>query len=443
MLQAEEPATKPAQANGGSFLTESSEALGAIASMAGARGDAEKYVADKGWQLGSNDDDRYVVIGTADIAGIPSSSGFQAARQSAFVKALLNAKEQVAMFYAQKISTETLYGAEQSAKNPANFAQPANSTAPAPLSIFQKIKLLVHANLDEALKKKGVEPAKATKEQVKEVEAAVLTTELRQTIQRMAAAEVGALITQKIFEDGNAIAVVAYYSPRSKELSDALLGKGPAPKGKPQEQKLGQWINSFTPEELYASQGVQVRFDEKGEANLVAFGQYPVTINSSLGTQMAATAAETAALGALRNYAGEYVEAEIKQEMLERTKQYGDMGKGLAEAEQDMQMKETVRARAEALTVQGVAKIKQWTRSDTRSGRALTGVVVAWSLANARRAEADKQAFAASAGSKGGDGTSGGNAAASAKPKAAPAKESFDPTKKVDNKVQSKDADPF
>ena len=338
-----------------------------------------------------------------------------------------------------------MYGSEKSASNPENFATPAApSKEPAPLSIYQKIKLLIHANLDEALKKKGVDPKQATKEQIKAVESAVLTTEFRRTITRMAAAEVGALITQKIFEDGNSIAVVAYYTPRTKELMDAMLGKGPAPKSKPQQTPVAKWINNFTKAELYASQGVQIRVDENGDANLIAFGQTPVTINSTLGAKVAEGAAVTAAMGAMRDFAGEFVEAEIKQQIVERSKQYGDMDKGLAEVEQDMAIKEKIKARADALTIQGVTPpIRTWTTKDTRSGRILTGVVVSWNIANAKRANQDRQDFNNSAGSKGGDGTATNDIKASSKPSAAPSKQTFDPTKKVDNKVQSKEADPF
>lgn len=345
------------------FLDDSDDALGAVSSAAAAKRDAEKYIADKGWNLGFNDQGRYVVVGTSDIAGEPSSPSFQAARQSGYGKALLDAKEQVAMLYSQKVATETMYGSEKSASNPENFATPAApSKEPAPLSIYQKIKLLIHANLDEALKKKGVDPKQATKEQIKAVESAVLTTEFRRTITRMAAAEVGALITQKIFEDGNSIAVVAYYTPRTKELMDAMLGKGPAPKSKPQETPVAKWINNFTKSELYASQGVQIRVDENGDANLIAFGQTPVTINSTLGAKVAEGAAVTVAMGVMRDFAGEFVEAEIKQQIVERSKQYGDMDKGLAEVEQDMAIKEKIKARADALTIQGVTPpIRTWT----------------------------------------------------------------------------------
>jgi hypothetical protein len=443
------PAASPAPAaevsTGAIFLDDSDDALGAVSSAAAAKRDAEKYIADKGWNLGFNDQGRYVVVGTSDIAGEPSSPSFQAARQSGYGKALLDAKEQVAMLYSQKVATETMYGSEKSASNPENFAAPAApSKEPAPLSIYQKIKLLIHARLDEALKNKGIEPKQATKEQIKAVETAVLTTEFRRTITRMAAAEVGALITQKIFEDGNSIAVVAYYTPRTKELMDAMLGKGPAPKSKPQETPVAKWINNFTKAELYASQGVQIRVDENGDANLIAFGQTPVTINSTLGAKVAEGAAVTVAMGAMRDFAGEFVEAEIKQQIVERSKQYGDMDKGLAEVEQDMAIKEKIKARADALTIQGVTPpIRTWTTKDTRSGRILTGVVVSWNIANAKRANQDRQDFNNSAGSKGGDGTATNDIKASSKPSAAPSKQTFDPTKKVNNKVQSKEADPF
>jgi hypothetical protein len=183
--------------------------------------------------------------------------------------------------------------------------------------------------------------------------------------------------------------------------------------------------------------------DEIGNANLIAFGQLPITINSADGLKDALRGAETAARGAMRDFAGEFVEADIKQQIVERSKQYGDMDKGLAEVEQDMAIKEKIKTRADALTIQGVTPIRTWTTKDTRSGRILTGAVVSWNIANAKRANQDRQDFNNSAGSKGGDGTATNDIKASSKPTAAPSEQTFDPTKKVNNKVQSKEADPF
>ena len=426
-----------------SFLDSSDEALGAMAGAAAAKRDAEAYVQNKKWSLGMSEDGKFVAIGFADIAGRPENPNFQKAREIAFVKALLNAKEQVAMTYGQKIATETMLNAQQAAKNPENFAPKPND--PPPPGITAKIKMLINAKLDQALRNNGVEPAKATKEQVKEAEKAVLTTEFRRTITRMAAAEVGALITQKVFESGESIAVVAYYNPKAKGLMDAILGKGPAPTGKPQEETINQWISKFTVPELYASHGVQIRVDENGQLNLVAFGQSVAEISSTLGGKMAETAAETNAIGALRDYAGEYVEADIKQEIFERTKQFGDMDKASAEVEQDSQMSQKISARAAALTVAGIGKIRTWTTSDKRSKRIIVGAVVVWNIRGSETATEHKQAFAESAGSKGGDGAPGSNAntAEPQRPKAGSSKNTYDPTKGTKNNAESPEADPF
>ena len=424
-----------------SYLDSSDEALGAMGSAA--QRSAEEYVRGKGWTTGADNDGQFVAIGTSTIAGRPESANFQKARQAAFLKAILNAKEQIAFTYGQKVATETSYDMNQAAKNPQNFMPPAPKPQDAPPpGILAKIRMLIHAKLDQALRRNGVEPSKATPAQIEEAEKAVLTTEFRRTITRMAAAEVGALITQKIYEDGQTIAVVAYYNPKAKALMDAILGKGPAPVGKPSEKTIDQWMAVQTIPELYASQGVQVRVDERGQLNLIAFGQFAVEISSALGAEAAETYAETNAIGALRDYAGEYVEADIKQETLERTKEFGDMDKAAAETEQDSQMSRKVKARAEALNIAGIRKIRTWKTTDKRSKRGIVGVVMSWNIVSSEIATAHKQAFADSAGSKGGDGAPGAQKK-TVHPKAGTGKDSYDPTKAVTNKVESKEADPF
>lgn len=425
-----------------SFLDDGDEALGALAGAAAAKRDAEQYVTQKGWSIGATDNGMFVAIGFSDIAGRPESPNFQKAREGAFVKALLDAKQQVAMAYGQKIATETFSNVQQAAKNPDNFAPKPND--PPPPGILAKMKMLIHAKLDKQLREKGVEPAKATKGQIAEAEKAVLTSEFSRTITRMAAAEVGALITQKVYESGDSIAVVAYYNPKAKALMDALLGKGPVPTSKPQEETIAQWINQFKVPELYASHGVQVRVDEKGQLNLIAFGQSVAEISSSMGAKMAETAAETNAIGALRDYAGEFVEADIKLDTFERTKQFGDMDKAAAETEQDSQMSQKIKARAEALTVAGINKIRTWTTTDKRSQRMIVGVIVQWNIGSARAAVDQKQAFAESAGSKGGEGATGtGPGTPAAHPKSGTGKDNYDPTKATNNKAESREADPF
>lgn len=426
-----------------SFLDSSDEALGAMAGAAAAKRDAEEYVLKKNWALGMSENGVFVAVGFSDIAGRPEHPNFQKAREVAFVKAILDAKQQVAMAYGQKIATETMMNVQQAAKNPQTFAPKPND--PPPPGITAKIRMLINAKLDQALRKNGVEPGKASQEQIKEAEKAVLTTEFRRTISRMAAAEVGALITQKVFESGDSIAVVAFYNPKAKELMDAILGKGPAPTGKPQEEPINQWIGKFTIPELYASHGVQIRVDEKGQLNLVAFGQSVAEISSTLGGKMAEIAAETNAIGALRDYAGEYVEADIKQEIFERTKQFGDMDKASAEVEQDSQMSQKVNARAAALTVAGISKIRTWTTSDKRSQRIIVGAVVVWNIRGSELATEHKQSFAESAGSRGGDGAPGSNANTTdpQRPKAGSSKDTYDPTKATKNNAESREADPF
>lgn len=433
-----------------SFLDDSDEALGALASAAGAQRDAQNYVAERGWKLGRNKDGRYVAIGFASIGGQPSSPNFQALRQNAYLKAMVEAKQQVAMYLSETIATETYFGAQRGPRGDGPL-RPADATDPAPKvspTILQKVKMLVHQRLDRALESKGVKPAEASPQQVKDVEKAVLTTELYQSISRMAQAEVGALVTQKVIEDGTAVVVVAYYSPKTKELLDAILGKGQVTLQKPQEETLAQWMQGWKTSELYASQGVQIRIDEEGQPNLICFGQVPVSINSPQGLAMATQEAETVAAGALRTFAGELVTAEIQREMVEKTQEFGQMDKALAESETDSSFRQRVTARAQALTVQGKETIRTWTTKDTRSGRHVAGAVVAWSLSNAVAADGDRRGFAESAGGKGGKGTlgssgTGATTKAAPRPKAGSTKESYDPTAKTNNKVRSRDADPF
>ena len=430
------------------FLDDSDEALGGLASAAGARRDAETYVANKGWKLGRNMDGRYVAIGMASIAGQPSSPNFQSLRQTAYVKAMVDAKQQIAMYLAETIATETFFRSQEGPRGNGPMRSAIAEPPPVNPSIMQKVKMLVHRMLDEALARKGNGTAQPTEQQLKEAEKAVLTTDLYRSISRMTQAEVGALVTQKLIEEGSTIVVVTYYSPKTKELLDAILGRGSVTLHNPQEETLAQWIQSWSTSELYASQGVAIRVDETGQPNLVCFGQAPVSINSPEGLKSAFGKAETMAAGVLRDFAGELVSADLQMELVEKSQEFGQMDKALAETEVDSSFKQNVSARADKLTVQGKDTIRTWSTKDTRSGRIIAGAVVSWNLSNAIVADGDRTTFNQSSGSKGGSGTlgsagSGASTKSGARPAAPSKNETYDPTAKTKNKVQSRDADPF
>lgn len=430
-----------------SFLDDSDEALGGLASAVGAQRDAEAYVAEKGWKPGRNKDGRFIAIGSASIGGQPSNANFQQLRQTAYVKAIVDAKQKVAMYLAETIATETFFSLQEGnggAMRPAAAEAPKTPVSP---SIAEKVRLLVHEKLDKAMGRDAGKSAPPTEQQLKQAEKAVLSTDLYRSISRMAQAEVGALITQKIFEEGSSIVVVAWYSPKTKELMDAILGRGSVSLQKPQDETLAQWIQGWKTSELYASQGVSVRVDETGQPHLICFGQWPVSINSAQGLKSAQSQAETMAAGVLRDFAGELVAADIQKEMIEKSQEFGQMDKALAETEVDSSNREKVKARAEKLTVQGKETIRTWTTKDNRSGRVIAGAVVSWSLSNAVAADADRASFAQSAGSTGGAGTLGSGGAAAGKagprPSAGSTKQTYDPTAKTSNKVQSREPDPF
>ena len=135
------------------FLATEDEMPAAFASKA--QSSANDYVAKKGWDIGFNPDCRYVVIGVAGIPVSPDHKGFQNARANAFDKAMLNAKEQIASYYALEIAQEIAnsYGelgdsAAADAYGRYSDPSPDGKVVTKSSGIVSKVKRLIHAELD-------------------------------------------------------------------------------------------------------------------------------------------------------------------------------------------------------------------------------------------------------------------------------------------------------
>ena len=255
----------------------------------------------KGWNIGHNPDGRYVVIGTSAISVSPSHPGYQASRSNAYDKAILNAKEQVAKFYALEVAQEIVntFGevgnkdAEDTYNRYTDGDGSGEAAAPKSSGIVDKMKRLVHAELNERLDAKGVDPesglAKAEVAKMLEMEKDAPTVDsydvFRKSIERAAQAEVGALAVSKIFEDSGNIAVVATYSNATKQLAAAFNGVGVAPKVSRNNRNLQKWANNLSTKDVYSAFGVQLTSDSDGNLVMLSYAHATAKRDTALAAK--------------------------------------------------------------------------------------------------------------------------------------------------------------
>lgn len=365
--------------------------------------EAQKYVVAKDWRMGRNPGGRYVAVGTGDINGNPSSPSFQMKRRNAFVKAMVDAKRQIAQYYSQMVAREVAHSyGEGSQEAAAEMMSDGEKKTPEEIGVLDKVKILMNSELDAQLEEQGIKPES---EDAKVVVSEILSRDkFSDTIKRMAKAEVGALVVSKIYEDSGNVAVVATYSENTKKLAAAMTGKGPAPKVRkrnPSSPSIGSWIQSMSIKDLYPSYGVQLTSDTNGNLVIISYGQAIAKSASKMAQRNAFMAAETDADGFIRSFVGESVAFNNVKQELENNK---ELSTGEIETQLERVQDTSIKTFADSLKIPGVSTARSWSTKDKRSNSFIAGVVRRWDISSAESAMNDASDFESVGASKGGQG---------------------------------------
>ena len=364
--------------------TEPTSAFEIVAS-GGARQRAEAFVASKGWVKGWDVDKGWGVwIGEASLTAA-DPTGLALAMQGA----QLDAKFQFAEYLAGVTESYVLATTD---KNPADRKDELDRMSslaeqPGGDPVAAGIRDLLASAPVEA------DPSVAFK------------TRTSAASRTAAQAAIPGMLTVATFVqtdeaglEGTA-SVVLVSTPRSRQMADALLGRAPAPTGKP-GLRLQDYVKTLSAETLVYSCGATYRTNEKGELCLLGFGVGPVDGNESEEVQFATTEARQAAAADLRAVAGELVEgARLMSRVAEKTK-YVD---GKVQSESSRSTSTRISTIAKGLMMPGVIIV-----SEQRVRHPVLGdlmcVVSSWNLSDAKNAANLRQQFAAQGGWKGGGG---------------------------------------
>ena len=362
-----------------------------------ARSSAEDFVVSKGWEIGFNADGRYVAVGSSSIAGSPSDKNFQTSRRIAFQKAMLEAKTEIVKQFSLEISSKLEYALTE----PSEFEREEAKKAAAAIepSILDKLRTLAHRKLDKELEKEGVTKEALPEEEVKGL---LNTEDFKKVTEQVARAQVGALVVSKIFEQDGEIAVVAYYSDKTKLLAGAINGTGACPKGKPRKNgSIAEWVRGLkVGTQLYPAMGVQLTTDEDGNIAILSYGQATAKSTSKTSAKAAFAKATANADADIRSFAGEAVAfAQIDKEM-QSNKEFDN---GTFESETDTSLNQRISAVADKLKITGITTLRTWNFVDKRSGTGVYGVVRMWSMKTSARANDARESMADAAKNRGGN----------------------------------------
>ena len=338
---------------------------------------------------------------------------------------MLNAKEQVAKYYALEVAQEIANSFGEAGNKDANDTYnrytdgdgAGGIAAPNSNGIVDKMKSLVTAELNERLEAKGIDPesglAKAEVAKMLEMKKEAPNVDsydvFRKSIERAAQAEVGALVVSKIFEDSGKIAVVATYSNATKQLAAAFNGVGVAPKVSRNNRNLQKWANNLSTQDVYSAFGVQLTSDSDGNLVMLSYAQATAKRDTALAAKNAYSAAEASADGNIRSFIGESVacKSALKQvEALEEGQGLGEASDKVGKLAQSREQRNQISAKSGALKIPGISTVKRWSTTDKRSGTTIVGVVKMCSMGTAQVANRERESFEAIGGSRGGEGMS-------------------------------------
>ncbi|MCE2883186.1 MAG: hypothetical protein LW636_12640 [Planctomycetaceae bacterium] len=375
-----------------------------IVATGGALAQAEAFLESKGWAKGWDIDKGWGVwIGVASLTAA-DPTGLALAMQDA----QLDAKFQFAEYLGGVTESYTL---RTSDKNPAlrkaemdKLSKLADQPGGDPVA----------ANIRDLLASCPEEP-----------DPSIAFKNRISTASRTAAqAAIPGMVTVATFvatnEDGldGEAAVILISTPKSRQMADALLGRGPAPTGKP-GMPLKEYVKTLSPEALVYSCGATYRMNEKGELCLLGFGVGPVDGSESDEVRFATDEARQAATSDLRSVAGELVEgSRLLMRVGEKTKWVD----GKTKSESSRSASTRISTVAKGLKMPGVTDVHT-----VRVRHAVLGdlvcVVRAWNLSDAKNAATLREQFAAQGGWRGGEGVQpdrapkGGNAVPPAQPR--------------------------
>lgn len=356
-----------------------------------------EYLESKGMAEGENKkkdgSSYYVAVGYGVIQAPLDSRGYTDSRVNAYNKAMLDAKAKMAEYLEISIRTETEHDYAEG-----NFG--GNEAAEQDeLSIRAKLKRLITAKLDDALREEGLDPEAADRAARERVAKKQLNSDFYQkAISTAAKAEITGMQVMCSFEGVPAgkkgeIGVVSIWSPKLQAMAQSIsrggklpsgVGKNPIKEQIPTEKKV-----------LLSTFGIQQKIDENGNLVLVAFGQAGAVTDSPQSANAARNKAKMQAMAAIREFAGETVAVTTDAMNAESVDEFENAAEEYNDASAYSQK---IKAVAETMKISGIATIKNWEAKHPITGRTVYGAVCAWSPDSAARAQSMKRSMDAAAG---------------------------------------------
>lgn len=359
---------------------------GAVAKR-NATDEANKFVRDRYGKLGLQDNGDYIAVGQSVIPGKSGNLKWELSRATSYDKAILNAKAELVKFIAREVGQKALSEIEVGNPNNESSRDSLSRTEP---GVLDKVKMLLNAKLDNQLKAEGINPNKATPEQLEKMSRKIVgSSTFKKTTEVIAEQSICGMVVKKVFLKDGRLAVVVRQSDAMMKLASAMTGNGRAPKVNPSRGiDIDDWILGLKPSELYTMYGIQVRSDQNGDINIISFAQVPTDRKGSVSIMNAKKSASTDADGYVRSFAGETVKVNELSSKFSEELEYDDTdGNQLMQVMHNNYSKNSIESFSEKCEFSGIYTSRQWEFEDSKNGLSYHGAVKVWNLSSSEGAK--------------------------------------------------------
>ena len=353
------------------------------------------YMDDKGWSEGDNKTRKgtvyYAGVGVDSTGANMQQTSYIDGIQNAFIRAQMNAKTAIAEAQAKVIQSEISNEFVQSFKEgvkPVDIINKNDEEAETyeDLSMYQKMKVLVHQKLDESIsqenKDKVGEDGRALQA---EIDGILSQNVFQDSISATASSNIRGMkvvysnLSAKPNSNRTTVCNVVIWSENNVKYADAMATgnfkvlNNPKKKKKPLKEQVKDG------DTLMVTFGTFMDRDENGDMSILSYAQSGLKSKSANAQKAALNTAKLKAERAIIQFRSENVEVAEKIDTFEITTEKTD---GMIDTYTEENIDRRQKASASG-TLQGSKVVKRWVKAHPVTGKGVAGVVVAWSPSSA------------------------------------------------------------
>ena len=360
------------------------------------------YIDNKGWSEGENTrkgKSFYVGVGIGSSGASMQQVSYIDSIQNAFIRAQMNAKTDMAESQAKQItseiSNEFVFSFKEGVK-PVDVI--TNNDLEAQnyddLSVYQKMKLLIHQKLNESISKENKDKVGENERELqREIDGILSQNVFRDSIEATAASNIRGMkvvysnLSAKPNSNKTNVCNVVVWSENFVKYADAMTTGNFSVLNNPKKKKKPLKEQVKKGDALMVTFGTFMDRDENGDMAILSYAQSGIKSSTSNSQQAAIRTAKLKAERAIIQFRSENVEVQEKINNFEITTEKAN---GMIDTYTEENIDRRQRASASG-TLQGSTVVHRWVKKHPVTSRPVAGVVVAWSPSAANFAKSMKE----------------------------------------------------